>query len=184
MDVDQEPIISTKAGHLAEEKYIQGAGIPYTFLRPNSFMDNYAERFGNVIKTQGKIFFSNGKGKNSLVDSRDISAVAAGALSEEGHDHKIYTFTGSEALSNYEVAAVMTRVLGKQIEYVDIPEEAGWESMLKNGLPPPTVEAMMELQRLVREGQFARVTDDVRNVLHREPICFKQFVEDYRAAFA
>jgi hypothetical protein len=46
--------------------------------------------------------------------------------------------------------------------------------MRKNGMPPPTVETMMELQRLVREGQFTRVTDDVRNILHRDPIRFQQ----------
>ncbi len=136
MDVDKEPIISAKAGHLAEEKYIQEAGIPYTFLRPNNFMDNYSERFGNVIKTQGKIFLSNGEGKTSLIDSRDIAAVAAAALSEEGHAHKIYTLTGSEALSNYEVAAIMTRVLGKQIEYVDIPEPQAGRQCAKTACRP------------------------------------------------
>src|SRR5437868_3140888 len=36
-------------GHRASEKHIEASGIPYTFLRPNGFMQNYVTNFGESI---------------------------------------------------------------------------------------------------------------------------------------
>jgi uncharacterized protein YbjT (DUF2867 family) len=50
--VDVEPRITIGRLHRQEEKIIEESGIPYTFLRPNAFMQNFVNFFGHTIKTQ------------------------------------------------------------------------------------------------------------------------------------
>lgn len=58
-----------------------------------------------------------GKAKTSFIDTRDIAEVAAVCLTEDGHFYKAYTLTGSEAITYYEVASMMSDVLKRKITY-------------------------------------------------------------------
>ncbi len=62
--------------HREEEKIIEESGIPYTFLRPSFFMQNFVKNLGHNIKTQNAFYLPAGDGKLSFVDVRDIAAVA------------------------------------------------------------------------------------------------------------
>lgn len=62
--------------HAAVEQKIKEAGIAYTFLRPNLFMQGLLG-FGETIANQGKFFANIGDAKISIADVRDIAAVAA-----------------------------------------------------------------------------------------------------------
>ena len=58
-----------------------------------------------------------GRGNTSFIDVRDIGAVAAKILTENGHAKSAYSITGSEALNYYQVAEMLTQVLGRPITY-------------------------------------------------------------------
>jgi uncharacterized protein YbjT (DUF2867 family) len=64
-----------------------------------------------------------GHGKASFVDTRDVAAVAAEALTSD-HEGKTYTLTGPVALGIAEVASILSEVADRQINYVDVPESA------------------------------------------------------------
>jgi uncharacterized protein YbjT (DUF2867 family) len=83
----------------------------------------------------------------SIVDVRDIAAVAVKALAENGrsydrHIGKIYTITGPEALSYYQAAKILSNTTGKKISYVYLSKEdfvtGWWNRILENieGLTP------------------------------------------------
>ena len=182
MDADKEPMIEAKKQDYEVENYLKNSGITYTFLRCNHFMDNYIKRYAYTIKTQGKFYIPNGDAKVSFIATSDIAAVAVAVLTESGHENKTYTLTGKEALSNYQVAQIMSEVLGKPVEYVDIPEEEARKSLLRSGAPEGGIDLMMEVLTLIKEGPFARTTDDVEEILHREPISFKEFIEAHKDA--
>ena len=63
-------------------------------------MQNYAHYMSQTIKSQQAFYQPLGEGKLSLVDARDIAAVAGKALTGAGHEGQAYTLTGPEALSN------------------------------------------------------------------------------------
>jgi len=87
--------------HAANERHIRNSDLAFTFLRPNSFMQNFINYFP---PRDGVIHLPWGKGKASFVDGRDIATVAVRALTNEGHKNKVYTLTGPAALSIDEVA--------------------------------------------------------------------------------
>ena len=101
MGADAEPGIIIGRLHRQEEKIIEGSGIPYNFLRPGAFMQNFVNYFGETIKNQNAFYFPAGEGKVSFVDVRDIASVAVVFLTRNDtkYENKAYGITGQEALS-------------------------------------------------------------------------------------
>lgn len=170
--------------HAESEDYIRSTGTPYTFLRPNGFMQNMIIYNAPTINTQGAFYGSEGDGRVSQIDIRDVAAVAVKVLTEDGHAGKTYTLTGPEALTNSETAKILSGALGREIQYVNLPPSQLREALLSAGLPEWSADALLDLQRLYREGKAAAVTRDVEQVLGRKPIRYAQFAQDYKSAFA
>jgi uncharacterized protein YbjT (DUF2867 family) len=169
--------------HAESEAYIQSCGVPYTFLRPNGFMQNIVNYNAPTINTQNAFYGSEGDGRVSQIDIRDVAAVAVNALTEDGHIGKAYTLTGPEALMNREIAQVLSDALGREVRYVNLAPAQLKEALLSAGVTEWNADALLDLQRLYREGKAATVTRDVEQILGRKPITFAQFSRDYRYAF-
>ena len=75
LGADAEPGITPSRLHRQAEKIIEESGIPFTFLRPNFFMQNFVTFYSHFIKTQGAFYVPSGDAKASFVDVRDIAAV-------------------------------------------------------------------------------------------------------------
>ena len=83
------------------EKHVASLGVDYTFLRPNLLMQNFRRAFlGERIRRTGAFKMPVGDAAVSMVDGRDVAAVAAAALTGDAHLGKAYTLTGPEALSH------------------------------------------------------------------------------------
>ena len=98
--------------HAAVEAAIQASGMAYTFLRPNLYMQGLLN-FCSTIKDNNVFYAAAGDAKVSLVDVRDIAAVAVAALTEAGHKGKIYDITGLQALTHTEMAEHLSTALGR-----------------------------------------------------------------------
>jgi len=168
--------------HGAVESYIRRSGIPFTFLRPNLFMQSLLN-FRSTISSRGEFYGLAGNGRVSLVDVRDIAAVALRALIEPGHEGRTYDVTGPESLTHAEIAEQLSKALGKHVEYVDVAPEAMREALLGFGLPPWQADGVIEDYEHYRRGEAARVTSTVRDVTRNDPMPFFQFVQDYAGKF-
>lgn len=169
--------------HAQSEAYIQSSGVPYTFLRPNGFMQNLVNYNAATINTQNAFYGTEGDGRVSQIDLRDVAAVAVKTLTENGHAGNTYTLTGPEAVTNAEIAQLLSSALGREIRFVNLPPSQLKEALLSAGVPQWNADALLDLQRLYREGRAATVTRDVEHILSRKSISFVQFSRDYRYAF-
>jgi hypothetical protein len=91
--------------------------------------------------------------KISGVDIRDIAAVAAAALTQDGHEGKTYDLTGPEALTHGDMAEKLSKAVGREIQYVDVPEEAMMGALLSVGLPHWQVDGLIEDYAHYRRGE-------------------------------
>ena len=171
------------SGHRHSEENIEASGQPYTFLRPNAFMQNLVNYNAGTIRSQNAFYGCQGNGAVSVVDIRDIAAVAVMVLAATGHEGKSYALTGGEALTNGHVAEKISRVAGRKISYVDLPPAEFRKALLSAGMPEWSADALLDLQRLYREGKASLVTDDIERLTGRKPITFDQFAHDYAFAF-
>ena len=164
--------------HRPVEKAIEASGLAFTFLRPNAFMQNVVTYMGPTIRAESAFYSAAGDGRIAHVDVRDIAAVAVAALTRPGHDGKAYSLTGSEALTYDEVAAELSRALGRTIRHVNLPPEDYRAGMLAEGLPEQLADAMTDLERLYREGQASEVSGDVKLVTGQEPRRFAAYARE------
>ena len=122
--------------HRVVEDKLKASGLRYTILRPNGFMQNIVAYNAPSIRAQGAFYAAMGSAKTSLIDVRDVGAAAARTLEQpQAHAGRIYELNGPEAVSNDEIAARISRVAGRTVKYVDIPEAAQRKAMLDAGLP-------------------------------------------------
>ena len=126
-----------------------------------------------------------GKGRAGLVDARDVAAVAARvAAAPAAHAGKTYWLTGPELVSNYDVAAVLSRLLGRTIDYRELTVEENKDAMIRAGVPAPIAEMNAQAFGLTAGGDAEWVTEDVPAILGRPARSLEQFAADYAAAFA
>jgi uncharacterized protein YbjT (DUF2867 family) len=177
------PPVALIRWHREIELEVENSGLSYTHLRPNGFMQN-SFMFAETICQQGAFYAAMGQARVSWIDARDIASVALSALTEEGHEGRVYELTGPEALSYEEMAHKFSSALGTEVRYVDVPDEAARAGMIEAGLPAWLADALIELSHHYREGGATRaVTTDVSDVLGRRATTFDQFLRDHTRAF-
>ena len=166
------------------EAALAASGIPHTLLRSNAYMQNILV-LAPAIAATSSFGSSAGKGRSGLVDSRDVAAAAAEiAAAPAAHAGKTYWLTGPELVSNYDVAAVLSKLLGRTITYRELTFEENRYAMIRGGVPAPIAEMNAQAFSLTAEGDAEWVTDDVPSLLGRPARSFEQFAADHATAFS
>jgi uncharacterized protein YbjT (DUF2867 family) len=169
-------------GHGESERRIVDSGVPYTFLRPGPFMQNFLG-FRESIIHKGEFYAPMGEGRVSIVDARDVAAVAAEVLEEFGHENKVYEVTGPESLTYAEMAGALSFELEKPVTYVDVPPEAAGDAMRQSGMTPWMVDGILELYAIWKFNGACDIADTVSTVAKKDPIRFADFAADYAPLF-
>jgi uncharacterized protein YbjT (DUF2867 family) len=167
--------------HWASEEHIRASGLDWTMVKPNFFMQNLLTSAG-AIKQQRKFFLPMGDGKTGMADARDIGAVCAEVLTGEGHVGQSYDITGPEILTFFDVADRFSEVLVEKVEYDPMPLDKFRERMT-GILAPWHLNAVCELFREIAEIGLDHTTDTFKELIGRDPISVKQFIQDHVALF-
>lgn len=172
--------------HAEVERRIDELGLARTFLRPAYFMQNYLS-FALTIRAHGAIFAAAGAGRHADIDVRDIAAVAARVLTEEGHEGRRYELTGPEAQSLADAARKIGKSAGREVRFVDVPPEEARKAMVAVGMSEWQADALNDLYAWYQRGEGttngSAVTLDVEEVLDRPPRAFEPFVRENLATF-
>jgi len=167
---------SFPAWHRKVEDKLKATGMSYTILRPNGFLQNIVAYNAPSIRAQGAFYAAMGHAKVSYLDVGDIAVVAVKALQGGAHAGKTYEMNGPEALSNEELAKRISKVAGRTVNYVDIPELAQREAMLGLGMPEWQVTALLELQQYYKQGGGAKTDGMLQALIEREPVTLDQYL--------
>lgn len=163
--------------HLESEEYIKQSGLAWTMIKPNFYMQNLLASAG-TIKEQGKIFLPMGDGKTGMIDTTDVGKVLAKVLSEDGHESMNHEITGPEILSFYEVAEIFSQVLGKQVDYVDVPMDAYKETLGQFLTNQWHLDAVIDLFKGIAEGGIEDKTDTFNELMGETPTSLSQFLAE------
>jgi uncharacterized protein YbjT (DUF2867 family) len=166
--------------HIEEE--LISSGMPYTILRPTTFMQNTLAT-ARTIASEGRIYQPFKDGKLGMIDVRDIGEVAARVLAEEGHEGKTYTLTGPKAISFHDITQVLSEVLGKKVDYVPISLEKAKEAMLDMGLSAWKAEVLIEYARAHSQGYSNFTTEEVEQLTGHPATSYREFAADFARAF-
>jgi uncharacterized protein YbjT (DUF2867 family) len=167
-----DPMPAMGRWHHEREEAIRASGIPATFLRPGGFMTN-AFDWLPAIRKDGYVPDPVGPGRYAPIDPADVAAVAALALTDDGHHGRAYVLTGEERLTVAEQVQILATAIGRPLSVrpVNTPQEAV-SSRFPHGAPPALAEAITEGFHLMRADTTGFRTDTVERLLGRRPHSF------------
>jgi len=163
--------------HFHTDSEIQASGLPYVIIRPHFFMQNIFMA-AETIGADGVMYWGMGDGRIGFIDVRDIADFTLTVLTEDGHEGKIYTITGPEAISWHDVAKTLSGALGKEVTYVPVPLEAVTEAVLNMGMGEWFAGIMTDYSRAYAEGWGDNTTGDFEAVTGKPPRSIGTFVTE------
>jgi len=164
--------------HGQSEKYLKDSGLRYTIIRPNLFMQNFVNFYGQEIRKKKQLKLPIKNAKCGYVDIRDTARIIKKILTSNGNKNKTYMITGPESLSCLEITGLFSEAMGKKINYVEIKPKEFKKDMIDSGVKESTAEAYTELYKLVTDGLYNEVTDDIYKLTDRQPHTFEEFLDD------
>ena len=169
--------------HEEIERYLEQSGLIWTHLRPSQFMQVYL-REAPIIAGKGLLRLPLDDVRLSPVDIEDIANIAFALLTQGGHQGRAFEITGPQALTMAEIAAAIGEATGKRVRYQKTSIEEHRRGMEAAGLPPFTVDALIEqaLERL-RHPQ-SRVELGTHELFGVKPTTFAEFARRHAAVFA
>ncbi len=166
------------------EAGLLASGLDFTLLRSNAYMQNVLA-LAPAIKKTGGFGSSAGKGRVGMIDARDVAAVAAEiAASPASHVGKIYKLTGPTLITYSDVAATLSKILGRPVSYHELSFEEDKDAMLRAGLPNELAQMNAQAFSMIADGDAGWLNEDVPFLLGRPARSFEEFATDYAAAFS
>lgn len=168
--------------HAAVEAAIEESGVPFTFLRPNLILQAYLPFAPMIAAGVLQAPISDGA-RVSLVDARDIAAVAAAALVEDGHEGRAYDVTGPRSATHVELAAAFGDAAGHEVRFESVTADAFLTTLHQVGMPAWQADGLAEDYAHYQRGEAAGVSEDVERVTGRPPRTLQEFAADHAGAF-
>ncbi len=168
--------------HEEIEKLLEASGLPYTLIKPTFFMQNMMMA-AQTVASDGMVYMPFKNGRLGMIDVRDVVDVAFKVLTSAGHDGKTYVLTGPASISLHDVADGLTKALGKQVTYVDVPPEAAREAIVGMGIPEWDADGYLELFEGYSEGFADMTTPHVERLTGHPARSFETFARDFAQAF-
>ena len=165
--------------HGQADELLRASGVPFTILRPNFYMHNVTELWPPSLDPQGNYYAPAAEARISMVDARDVAAVAARVLAAAPAG-RACDVTGREPLSHAEAAARLAASLGRPVRYVPVDDAAARSGMLAAGMGEWLTDGLIELYQDYRrpDGYAARVQGTVRDLTGAGPRTLDQALAD------
>lgn len=185
MSVTQTTDSPQQKFHWLAEQVLDWSGLPVINVRPTVFMDGFFLKFSSgTIKHHDQIRVPFGRGETSPIAATDVALAVATLLAKpEPHIGSTYHLTGPECQDMDCYAQTFSEVLGRKIEYVDVPVEQWRESMQGAGLSEHVLDHLATMGNLHRAGRYARMTDDFSTLTGATPVTARAFIEKHASSF-
>jgi uncharacterized protein YbjT (DUF2867 family) len=163
------------------ERLIEAAGLESTILRPGMFASNALLWWAPTVRAGDALRWPYGAAETAPVDDRDVAAVAARTLYEDGHAGRDYVLTGPESLSQAAQVRIIGEVIGRPITFEELPPEE-FRRETDGSWPRSVVDMLLDAWGATM-GVPALVTSTVFDVLGSAPRTFREWVADHAGAF-
>ncbi|RPD43332.1 NmrA family transcriptional regulator [Chitinophaga barathri] len=159
------------------EQIVIGSGLDWTVVRASWFCQNFSEgSFYDPIMA-GHVALPVGDVKEPFIDIDDIADVVTAALTEEGHNGKIYEVTGPVMLTFREAIAEIAKATGRPIEFEQVSMEDYAAALAEYQLPPDIIWLITYLFTEVLDGRNQSIHNGVEEALGRKATSFSAYVK-------
>ena len=163
--------------HKATEEYLESSGLEYTVLRNNWYTENYAQSM-QAARQSGVLVAAAGEGRVASATRADYAEGAAVVLVGDGHEGKVYEFSGDNAWDYHELAATIADVTGTACVYRAVEPEDVVAAMTGAGLDEGTASFVAALDENIAQGALSEATSDLSTLIGRPTTPLKESVEE------
>lgn len=156
-------------GHFQTEEYIVASGLTYALFRNVLYMDAIPQFVGPTVFDTG-IHLPAGQGKVPFALRAEMGEAMANALVAGSKGSRVYQLTGSEVYSFADIAAALTGLSGKRVQYTPVEPSAFATQLQGRGVPDVIVQRVIGFLTDIRNGQEEEVSPDLENLLGRKPV--------------
>ena len=157
------------------ERIVAAGGMQWTVVRASWFNQNFDEGAFHPLVAGGAVTLPAGDVMEPFIDIDDIADVAVAALTEDGHDGEIYEVTGPRLMTFADAVAEIAEAAGREIAYVQIPNEDFIAGLTAAGMDPEQVGLLDYLFTTVLDGRNAYLADGVERALGRPARDFRDY---------
>lgn len=165
--------------HRGTEEALAATKMGWTVLRENTYMEMLLMSLPQAIQS-GKLINAIGDGKAAYITREDCARASASALASPFEGHRTLDISGPQAVTQYEVAAIVSKLAGQEVSYLPIELDAVIQGMTSGGLPRPLAEAFATFDAAVAQDKFSVVTSTVEELTGRKPISVADFLSAHR----
>lgn len=162
---------------LRVEEALFESGLACTILQPSAYMQNVLAGWRVIVEDGVYAVQYPVETRLSLVDLDDVAEAASVVLTAPGHIAATYELAGPEALTQTEVAASLSRGLGRPVRAEHTPVEAWVDRARGAGMSAYQVETLVKMFRYYERFGFCGNPRVLSNLIGRAPGAFEAFVE-------
>ena len=159
----------------AAEEELMRSGADWTVVRASWFAQNFSESLLAPGIMAGEVHFVADKVLEPFIDADDIADVAVAALTEPGHEGKLYEVTGPRLMTFADAVEEIARATGRPVTYTPLSADAYLDAARGAGVPEDLLAVLELLIREVLDGRNEHLADGVQQALGRPPRDFAEF---------
>jgi NAD(P)H dehydrogenase (quinone) len=162
------------------EVMLHRSGLAWTVLRFGSFAELQLPPAATAVQN-GRLVLNFGRGRIVPVSRRDCARAAASVLTSDGHAGRTYHITGSEALSQRDLAELFGELSGRRVQLVPLNDAALTSMLVGLGTPPAAAFSITAYGRAVRLGYFDVIDPALQRLTGRPPVPLREILLAQRA---
>ena len=164
------------------DEHLRAAGVAGVVLQSSFYMSNLLAA-AEPVSREGRIYAPAGSAKVAMIDPRDVGSAAAAVLTGADEEAETHVLTGPEAIGYDQVASELSAATGREVVFVDVPDDGARQAMVGAGLPDFVAEQLVKIFGMLRQGVAETVTDTVESLTGAKPRTFAAFARDHARLF-
>jgi uncharacterized protein YbjT (DUF2867 family) len=175
------PILSEVRHHslkLQAEEYLVNSGQNYTILQPGRYMQHHELIWGEIIETGKHRMPFNVNSKFNIVDLADLAEAAANVLVSGDHEFATYQLAGPEALSQMDMAKIISEVIGIPIFAEAKAVDEYINAAKKIGMPADRIEQLSIMNEHYDKHGLRGNSNILEWLIKRPPTNFFTFIRN------
>jgi NAD(P)H dehydrogenase (quinone) len=176
-DDDSSPVAFVAAAHVLAENLIKESGLKFTLMKHALYADILPMFMGDQVLNSGVIFLPAGDGKASYTSRGDMASAGVAVLTSEGHDNKTYEISVDKSYSLTDIAAILTELSGKPVNYAAPDAETFTAALTQAGVPAQGILFPVSFCTAINQGEFDFPNTTLEKLIGRKPESIKDFLK-------
>lgn len=165
------------------EAAVEDSGLAWVSLRPQVYASMAVPLWAGQLRLGNTVSWPYPGFSEAVIDPRDVADIAAHALVGDDLLGQKPVLTGSEAITQAGMVAVIAEVTGRSLRYEEESQLAFVDRVAAMGLPPELAASFLA-RYTAFDGHTPELTEEVPRILGRPARTYRDWITDHATAFA